>query len=184
MTATTIVTAIVGSVVLLFGRRLFWLFVAAAGFAVGLHWAAGAFPGRPEWIALLVALVAAAAGALLAVSLQLLAIAVGGFLGGVYVAQTAMRAFHEPSGIPPWVVALIAGVLGAVLLLWLWDWALVALSALTGAALLAPLPGLDAALQSLLFVVLLAVGLVVQAGQLARQSPRSNVSSASTARRS
>jgi hypothetical protein len=181
MTPTTLLTAAIGAAVLLFGRRIFWLFVAAVGFAVGLQWAATAFPGHPEWVTLLVAVVAAAAGALLAVSLQLLAIAVGGFLGGVYVAQTAMRAFHEPSGVPPWAVILVAGVLGAVLLLWLWDWAVVALSALTGAALLAPLPRLDPALQSLLFVVLLAVGLVVQAGQLARQS---KVSSASTARRS
>ena len=31
------VTLVVGLAVLLFGRRLFWLFVGAAGFAMGLH---------------------------------------------------------------------------------------------------------------------------------------------------
>jgi len=181
MTPTTVVNAAVGVAVLLFGRRLFWLFVAAAGFAVGLRWAGAAFAGQPEWVALLVALAAAVVGALLAVSLQLLAIAVGGFLGGVYVAHTVMGAVQGPTQVPDWVVTVLAGAAGAILLLWLWDWAVVVLSVLTGAALLAPLVPLDHALQSLVFVVLVAVGIAVQAGQLARQS---NVSSASTARRS
>ena len=181
MSPASTVTLGVGLAVLLFGRRLVWLFVAAAGFAVGLRWATAAFPGQPEWVAVLVALAAAVAGALLAISLQVLAIAVGGFLAGVYAALAATRVVHLPAALPVWAVALAAGVVGAVLLLWLWDWALVALSALTGAALLAPLPHLDPALTSLLFVVLLAVGLIVQASQLARQS---NVSRVSTARRS
>jgi Domain of unknown function (DUF4203) len=177
----TTVTVAVGVTVLLFGRRLFWLFVAAVGFAVGLHWATLAFPRQPDWVAVLIALAAAGVGALLAVSLQVLAVAVGGFLAGVYAALAATKVFPALAALPVWVLALVAGVVGAVLLLWMWDWALVVLSALTGAALLAPLPRLDPALTGLLFVVLLAIGLVVQATQLARQS---KVSRVSTARRS
>jgi len=181
MNPATTATVVVGLTVLLFGRRLFWLFVAAAGFAVGLHWATVAFPKQPDWVVVLIALAAAAVGALLAVSLQVLAVAVGGFLAGVYAAIAATEVFPGLPGIPVWVLALVAGVLGAVLLLWLWDWALVVLSAITGAALLAPLPRLDPALTGLLFLVLLGIGLVVQGAKLSRQS---KVSRVSTARRS
>ena len=181
MTPVSIITVVVGLAVLLFGRRLFWLFVGAAGFLAGLHWATDAFHGQPEWVAVVVALVVAVLGALLAVSLQVLAIGLGGFLAGVYATREAARIFHVADDRSLWLVAVVAGVVAALLLLWLWDWALVVLSALTGATLLAPLPRVASPLGGLLFVGLFLVGLVVQATQLAAQS---KVSRASTARRS
>lgn len=40
---------LVGVVLLLFGRRLFWLFVAACGFAVGLNLAPQLTSTQSEW---------------------------------------------------------------------------------------------------------------------------------------
>ncbi len=184
MTLASGLILVVGLAVLLFGRRLFWLFVAAAGFAVGFRWAVEAFAGRPEWIALLVAIGVAVLGALLAVWLQLVAIAVGGFLAGAYATLAAARLLQVPEGGVLWVAVVVAGLVAAVLLLWIWDWALVVLSALTGAALLVPLVPVSPLASTFLFVALLIVGVLVQAAQRGRQAPQSNVSRVSTARRS
>ena len=73
---------IVGVAILLFGRKLFWLFVAALGFAVGLEIAAYFMREPPVWMTLLIALGLGLLGALLAIMLQKLAIAVAGFIAG------------------------------------------------------------------------------------------------------
>src|SRR5262247_223508 len=61
---------IVGLALLLFGRRLYWVFVAGIGFVTGLEFAPEILLGQPDWVILLAALVAALVGALLAVMAQ------------------------------------------------------------------------------------------------------------------
>ena len=46
---------LVGVGLLLFGRQLFWLFVAVMGFLVGLDWVAPLLPNSPSWLGLLIA---------------------------------------------------------------------------------------------------------------------------------
>ena len=77
-----IISVIVGAAILLFGRKLFWLFVAALGFAVGLEIAAYFMHEPPVWMTLVIALGLGVLGALLAILLQKLAIAVAGFIAG------------------------------------------------------------------------------------------------------
>ena len=81
-----IISVIVGAAILLFGRKLFWLFVAALGFAVGVEIAAYFMREPPAWLTLIVALGCGVAGALLAILLQKLAIAVAGFIAGGRIA--------------------------------------------------------------------------------------------------
>jgi hypothetical protein len=154
-------TLIVGLAVLLFGRRLFWLFVGATGFAVGLHGARVAGAGQPEWVIVVAALVLGLIGALLALLFQWLAIGVGGFLGGAAAALALADAWRL-EGRWLWALVLAAGVVGAVLLLWLWDSVLIALSVLVGAALLTPLAPAAGAGAALLFLALIVVGILVQ----------------------
>src|SRR5437899_8088117 len=73
-----IISVIVGVAILFFGRKLFWLFVAALGFAVGLEIAAYFMKEPPQWMTLLVALGCGVIGALLAILLQKIAIAIAG----------------------------------------------------------------------------------------------------------
>src|SRR6266446_1724973 len=61
---------LVGLVLLVYGRRLYWLFVAGIGFLTGLALAPRLLVGQPEWMILLVALILALIGALLAVVAQ------------------------------------------------------------------------------------------------------------------
>ena len=160
------VTLLVGLAVLLFGRRLFWLFVGATGFAVGLHVAPAAFADGPEWLVVATALVLGIVGAVLAVVFQWLAVGLGGFAAGVHGGLVAAAALGLDG---PWLWAGVfaAGIVVAALVLWLWDPVLILLSALTGAVLLAPLVPVAPVARVWIFLGLLVAGIVVQARFLA-----------------
>ena len=155
-------TLVIGLAVLLFGRRLFWLFVGAAGFAVGLHVARGYFADSPEWVVVLAALVLGLIGAVLAIVFQWLAVGLGGFAAGVH-GTLAVAPTLGLEGSWLWGVTFAAGILVAVLVLWLWDPVLIVLSALTGAALLAPLVSVPPAARAWLFIAIAIAGIVFQA---------------------
>jgi hypothetical protein len=168
-------TLVIGVAVLFFGRRLFWLFVGAAGFALGLHVGRAAFGDGPEWLVVVAALVVGVVGAVLAIAFQWLAVGLGGFAAGV---QGTLAAGPTLGLTDTWLwgVAFAVGILLAALVLWLWDPVLIVLSAVTGAALLAPLLPVSSALRPWLFIGLLIVGIVVQARMLtppAREEARS-----------
>jgi len=160
------VTLLVGLGVLLFGRRLFWLFVGAAGFAVGLHVAPAALAGRPEWVVVAAALLLGIVGAVLAIVFQWLAVGLGGFAAGVHGGLAAASALGLDG---PWLWAGVfaSGIVVAALVLWLWDPILILLSALIGAALLAPLVPVTSGVRPWIFIGLLLAGIAVQASLLA-----------------
>src|SRR5215510_1999122 len=81
-----LVGIVVGVAMLLFGRRLYWVFVAGIGFLTGLEFAPEILPGQPDWVILVAALVAALVGALLAVMAQAFVIGAIGFVAGGGVA--------------------------------------------------------------------------------------------------
>src|ERR1700676_4910126 len=88
-----IIGVIVGAAILLFGRKLFWLFVAALGFAVGVEIATYFMHDPPVWMTLMIALGLGILGALLAILLQKLAVAVAGFVAGGRLASALLAAF-------------------------------------------------------------------------------------------
>ncbi len=166
-------TVIVGLAVLLFGRRLFWLFVGAAGFAVGLYVARAVFAEQPEWVVVSLALVLGVLGAVLAIVFQWLAVGLAGFAVGV---EGSLRAASALGIDAPWLwlAALAVGIVAAALVLWLWDPVLIVLSALVGAGLLAPLIPVPPIARPWVFVSLVVVGIVVQVqllSPLARPGP-------------
>ncbi len=157
---------LVGVALLCFGRRLFWLFVAGVGFVVGASLATQWLAGTEDWVILLVAVLAGAVGAVVCVFLQRVAIGIAGFLAGGYVLYAlAISLHHEPWA---WIAFLIGGILGAFLVLALFNWALIALSALVGATVIAENLPLEPLVSAVVFLVLLVFGAVVQARQLAR----------------
>src|SRR3989440_10591873 len=88
-----IIGALIGAVVLFFGRKLFWLCVAAVGFAAGVELAPHLVNEPSPLVALTVALVLGFLGALLAMFLQKIAIAVVGFLAGGKLANAISATF-------------------------------------------------------------------------------------------
>src|SRR5437879_13105906 len=81
-----ILSVVIGAVVLLFGRKLFWLCVAAIGFAAGVTLASHLVSEPAPLLQLNFAILLGFIGALLALFLYKLAIGLDGFLSGVWTA--------------------------------------------------------------------------------------------------
>ena len=168
-----IVQIIIGVALLILGRRLFWLFVGAVGFWIGFNLATQIFSTDSQVVILLLSLLAGVIGALLAVFLQRLSVSVAGFLAGGYTTVILVRQLGMSGGDFAWVPFVLGGLLGAILLAVLFDWALIALSSLAGAVLIAQAlqPAEGPGLNMVLFVILLLVGLLIQAGLRRRAEP-------------
>jgi hypothetical protein len=163
-----ILSALIGVVILFFGRRIFWLCVAAVGFAAGVELAPHLVQEPTPLLALSIALVLGFIGALLALFLQKIAIGVVGFLAGGKLAVAIAGAFFVQSAQYYGLTFVIGGIVGALLLLMLFDWALIFLSAAVGAHLIQSAIVLPATGNAILFVVLVLIGVLVQAGALRR----------------
>jgi hypothetical protein len=166
-----IISVIVGAAILLFGRKLFWLFVAALGFAVGLEIAAYFMREPPQWLTLIVALGCGVVGALLAILLQKLAIALAGFIAGGRIAWALAAAFFVEHAHYRGITFVIGGILGALLLLALFDWVLILLSSVEGAHLICTGIVLPEKGSLILFIALAVIGVIVQ-GSMLRGSRR------------
>jgi len=160
------VTVVIGGLLLLFGRKLFWFFVAACGFAGGLTIATRWLSVRPEWLAFLIALGAGVLGALLAVFFQRLAIGVGGFLAGAFITVSIAGRFGFEGGAVFWAAFVVGGIVGAMLMAGIFDWGLILLSCLSGSSLIVEafrspqVPGL------MVWAGLLVTGVAVQAAMM------------------
>ncbi len=164
MMDTTIVTLVIGVVLLLFGRRLFWLFVGVAGFLIGLDIAERFFSG-PDTTKLLIALVIGIVCAFLAVLFYKVAVAVAGFFIGGYLGVHLVEylALHPPQS-ATWIPYVIGGIIGAILILLLFDWSLIVLSSFAGASMIVHSVTLKQFNMSLVYIVLVIIGILVQAG--------------------
>ena len=164
-----IIGAVVGVIILLFGRKLFWLCVAAVGFAVGVELAPHLVQQPSPLLALTFALILGFVGALLALFLQKIAIAIVGFISGGKLALAVAAAFVGNAVGFYWIIFIIGGIVGALLLLLLFDWALIFLSSMVGAYLILSAVKVPPTGTTILFVVLVIVGVLVQAGALRRR---------------
>jgi uncharacterized membrane protein YsdA (DUF1294 family) len=166
-----VVRILVGVALFTLGRRLYWLFVAGVGFVVAMALATRLLQNQPEWVILILALVAGVIGALLAVFLQRVAVGIAGFLAGGYLVLSLIEIFGLRPGELSWIPFLIGGILGAILAAALFDWALILLSSLTGASLLAQSIPVEPSIRILLFLGALVLGILVQAGMMRGEKP-------------
>ena len=164
-----IISALLGVVVLFFGRKLFWLCVAALGFAAGVELAPHLLHEPTPLLQLSIALVLGFLGALLATLLQKLAVAVVGFAAGGRLAVSIAAMFFVQYASYYWLTFLIGGVVGALLLLSLFDWAVIFISSLIGAHLILRAITLPPAGEAIAFIVLTVLGVLAQASIFRRQ---------------
>lgn len=171
--ASAIAQLIIGLASLFFGRRIFWLFIALAGFMVGLLLGQQFFSGQPELARFLLAVIIGAVLAALALIIQRPIVAIGGFFAlGTFGLLLATLLSVDSS--LRWVFFLAGGIIGAILVFMLFDWALIINSAFSGAsATVAGLglfvPEIGGWIASLLLVVLAAAGIAFQARDLRGQ---------------
>ena len=164
---------VAGALLLLLGRKLFWLFVAIAGFYLGAEAARAFAVDQPSWLVWTIAIGAGLIGAVLAMLLQRVGFALAGFYAGGYIALLVVERFAP--GTIGMAAFLVGGVIGAILAAVLMDWAIVVLSCLVGAALIVPVLGLQPLWSALAYAGLVAIGIIVQSqlmGGTGRRLPR------------
>ncbi len=160
--------ALFGGALLIAGRKLFWLFVGVIGFIVGAQIAIRFFHGS-ELITIIAGLVLGVIFAVLAIFLETLAIGVAGFLGGGYILLSLAGLFGLDKGIIAWIIFILGGIIGAVLIAFLFDWALIIISSLAGSSMVVNAFHFAKSISVVMFVVLVFVGIVVQASMLSAE---------------
>lgn len=151
-----------GVLLLLAGRRLFWLAVGGLGFLAGLLLARALFDLDPWWLELVVAAACGLVGALVAILLQRLMIGLVGFFAGGWLAIELWRMAGAEGG--GWAVLffLLGGVAAAILAMLLFELALAVLTSLVGAELIVEAAGVEPPAALVLLAVLTAAGTLVQ----------------------
>ena len=103
---------------------------------------------------------------MLALFFQKIAVALAGFMIGGFTASYFLEYFQVGTQSIVWPLFFISGILGAVFVLYLFDWGLIFLSSIAGA--LTFLKGLPNGIlpKSLIFLVLTLGGILIQAFML------------------
>jgi hypothetical protein len=162
-----VIRLLIGGFLLLLGRKLFWLFVAAVGFAAGWAVATNLLHVQPDWVALVLAVVVGVVGALLAHFVSRVAIGLAGFLAGGFLTLSLVGLLDLQADWWGWVAFIVGGILGALLLGAALDWALIGLSSLAGAFLIGEVledaVNLSSTAHLLVLVGLFVVGVIIQA---------------------
>lgn len=164
-----VVNTVLGFALLLLGRNLIWLLVGILGFLVGFDLATDFLTGQAQLLIFVIAVIVGLIGAGLAVFLQRLAAGVAAFLAGGYLAMTGAAYLGLDLGDYRWLAFIAVGIIAAILGMALFDWALIVLSALIGAALIVQNLSLAQSFTPLVFIILVVIGIAVQAGLMQRR---------------
>ena len=154
------VLIMLGLILLILGRKLFWLFVAIAGFLAGMEFTSFLLPNQPVWLFFLAGLGFGLVGMILAILAQRLGFALAGFYGGAYLLFAITQFFGVGDGSA--VLPFIGGVIGAVSAVFIMDWALIVLSALAGSGAIIAALDVEQTISTVLFVLITAAGIVAQ----------------------
>ncbi|MEW6405004.1 MAG: hypothetical protein AB1649_24675 [Chloroflexota bacterium] len=155
-----VINVLLGIGLIVAGRKLFWLFIAAGGFIAGVR-LASEFIGGPEWILLVIGIVTGILFAVLAVFLRVIAIGLAGFFIGGSILTVMAGAMQIENG-GGWIVYLIGGIIGIILVSLLFDWALITLSSFAGAALVLQTFNMNPSIIAPLFLFLVVIGIWIQ----------------------
>jgi hypothetical protein len=170
MSSNDLVRLLFGLIVLLAGRNIFWLFIGAIGFLVGMDLAGNWAADLPVWMTLVAGILAGIVGAILAIVYERFAFALAGFYAVAFLAVIIGQHLGYP--FVPYPVVILAGAVGAIATVFLTDWAIIVFSAIAGAAAVATAISATPAVQAITLLVLSLVGIFFQRAMLARGSSR------------
>lgn len=162
-----LVNLLLGGFLLVAGRKLFWLFIGVLGFITGIQLASRIWPESGQAV-IIAGLVTGIIFALLAIFLQRLAVGLAGFAAGGFVATFFTGALGIESGIAYWGSYIIGGLIGVALVMLLFDWALITLSSLAGAALITQSVFPESGAARWILLLLAIIGVVIQGYSLIR----------------
>ena len=167
---TRIFITLLGVAILTLGRKLFWLATAVAGFILGLGFTTQFFTQFPDWVVLIIAIGVGIVAAFLAVVVQKVAVGLVGLILGGYTLTALVGIFGLNLGEWGWIVFIIGAIIGVILALSLLEVALIILSALAGAVLIVQAFNFTPLISGIIFVVLLAIGITIQAKMLPEEA--------------
>lgn len=166
-----LVRLFLGIIMLVRGRRLYWLFLGAVGFVVAFDLADHVIRGQSPSVKLAFAVIVGVLGAALAITFQKIAVLAGGFIAGGYLSMVLMKEIGVRADPYHWLLVIAGGLIGAFLMSVLFGWTLVVLSSAVGAVLILQAFHFRVGITHPLFVVLLALGIAMQCGLLRRRPP-------------
>ncbi len=187
---TPVFILVSGIISLFFGRKFFWVFVAAVGFLFGLYVSDLVVPMLPstiapyaEFIRLAIALTFAG----LALIVQRAGTIVIGAIATGLLAYWAAGTY-DLIGWSQWVAAALGGLMGGVLLYFALDWALLVLTTLAGGLItiagMEQLNGLPRASGPWLYILLVIAGIFYQRHELMQDKPARAAAPAPAAKKS
>lgn len=165
-----LVQLLAGIVLLTSGKRLFWLFIGCIGFVFGFNYASAIIGSQESWAVLGFALLAGIVGAMMAIFLQGIAIAVGGFLAGGLITLHILNILGFSSNEYFWIAQVLGGIAGLILMLLVFDWALILLSSIIGAGVIVEAFFFSPPARTLCFLVLTVAGVAFQASFFKKKS--------------
>lgn len=178
MLVSVILQLLIGAAALLLGRQLFWIFVGAVGFLVGVAFAPIWFSELPSWLLLIIELGLGVVFAALAIFVQKPMASLSGFFAvgllvlGLFQLFAGTTLASDQFGWLNWVVFFIGGIIGAVLIFMAFDWALIIISSLFGTNIIMraidPVSNVPSLIATILFSLIALTGILVQKQQLAR----------------
>ena len=153
---------VLGAALLFIGRKLYWLLVGIIGFTAGILFTSRFLHIESELLVVLIGLGVGILFAILAIFIQSLAIGVAGFFGGGYILLGFAGMLGLDRGILSLIVFILGGVIGVLLVMWLFDWALITISSLAGASMLVQALHLQRDTGGVLLLILVIIGVSVQ----------------------
>ena len=120
-------------------------------------------------LAIVAGLVVGVIFALLAIFLQTVAIGAAGFFAGGYILTVLAGMLGVGGDTFSWIVYIIGGILGVILVIFLFDWALITLSSLAGASLIIQAFFTRGATGGVFFFILFIAGVLIQGSILRRE---------------
>jgi hypothetical protein len=164
----TMAYVVAGVLLIVAGRRVFWLFLGLLCFVAGMNFLQRWFPDTPQTTLLLASVGIGALGAGIGMIAQKTAVWVGGFLGGGFLAVMLVRMVTQEDGSATLVAFLAGGVIGIFLARHIFKWVMIVVSSAIGALIICKalltgvLPG------AVVFGILLLAGVAIQSGFLWR----------------
>jgi hypothetical protein len=165
---TTMAYVIAGALLIMAGRRVFWLFLGLLCFLAGMSALQRLFPDISQTTLLLASLGIGALGAGIGMMAQKTAVWVGGFLGGGLLATMLLRMMTQGEGSTALVAFLIGGVIGILLARILFKWVMIVVSSAIGALVICKVLTTGVLPGAIVFGILLLAGITVQGGFLRR----------------
>lgn len=158
----SIIQGLIGFMLLSTGGQLYWFFAGVVAFLIGDFVAIRFFNFDPGADVILIGLGSAAIGILLTITARKPAMILIGFLAGVLAASTLPELFNWAPEFNLWYLLIAGGVLGGLFVFFAYSYAVVLLSAIIGAQLIAVSVHLAGVDPLVMFLAVLVLGIGVQ----------------------